>query len=304
MALYILIAIAAPTLVRLALEPFIHGRLPFTAYFPAVLLTAVFLGWRSATAVAIGAGIVGLLLFQMNSGPAWTRAEIILGLTVFVSTMAIIIATGDALRRAVRDLDAAVARANLLASELGHRAKNHLALIAALARQCHRTGQSSDEFFAALMPRIQALARAQDVLTRGRWTSCDLRELVEEVLKPFSHPGISMEGPEIRILPATCQALTMVLHELATNAEKYGALSLPAGKVSLRWTAKDSEGCVVRWIESDGPAVKPPERRGLGSRLISRHPAFAHVDFAFPPDGVTCTITLREGEASRKPAIY
>lgn len=297
--LYVFAAIAVPTLLRLAIDPLILGRLPYITYFPTVMLAAVLLGWRAATLAAVGSAIAANTLFSIARTPTWTVGEVLTGVLLFAIGSAVIIVMGQTLRRTVAELEATAKREAFLASELGHRAKNHLALIEALARQCQQAGQSPDAFFDALRPRIQTLARAQELLTRSGWSSCELEWLVEEALKPFEHhPGIHTSGPKVHISPATCTALIMVLNELATNAAKYGALSTPHGEVSLRWTAGD-DGCLIEWEESGGPAVAPPTRRGLGSRLIARHPAFKKVEMNFRPAGVSCLIALRSHDQEK-----
>ncbi|MGG6496416.1 UNVERIFIED_CONTAM: sensor histidine kinase, partial [Bacteroidetes bacterium 56_B9] len=88
----------------------------------------------------------------------------------------------------------------------------------------------------------------------------------------------------------------MAVHELATNASKYGALSVPEGRVTVSWDGASHEGVTLVWQESNGPRVEPPQRRGLGSRLIDRHPAFRAVSLEFPPDGARCSIALKPSE--------
>lgn len=293
-ALYILLAIAIPTLFRLAIDPLIQGRLPYVTYFPAVMLIAILMDWRAATAVAAGSAVMANALFSVGRAPAWDVSEIMVGVLLFALAAALLIFTGQTLRRTVRELEATAKREAFLAAELGHRAKNHLALIEALARQTQQSGQSPEAFFNALIPRIQTLARAQELLTRSGWTACELHLLVADALRPFAHhPGIRVEGPQVRISPAGCTALIMALHELGTNALKYGALSLPGGSVTLRWTVQAEEGlCLLEWAEHNGPLVNPPLRRGLGSRLIARHPSFERAEIKFDAEGVRCTIAI------------
>lgn len=293
--LFILIAIAFPTLLRLGIEPIVHG-LQYLTYFPAVMLVAVFMGWRSATLVAIGSGMAANTWFAASGTAAWLDPQTYISLVLFGCASALMILLGQTLRRTVAELDATARRETFLASELGHRAKNHLALIEALARQCRHSGQSSEAFFEKLLPRIQALARAQDLLTRSGWGSCSINWLVEEALRPFvQHGGIKVAGPDSQLPPELCTPLVMAIHELATNASKYGALSVPDGGVDLGWERCNSdEGVIVmQWREHGGPPVEPPGRRGLGSRLIARHPAFKDVALDFRPEGVCCTIRLK-----------
>jgi two-component sensor histidine kinase len=303
-ALYVILAIAIPTLLRLAIDPLIAGRLPYVPYFPAVMLVAVFLGWRAATMTTFGSALVANTLFSKAQPAPWSDAEMLAGALLFACASALMIVLGETLRRTVVELDETARREAFLASELGHRAKNHLALIDALARQCQQSGQSTEAFYEKLLPRIQALARAQDLLTRSRFSACELRSLVKEALKPFAHHGgITVDGPEIVISPEECTPLVMAVHELATNASKYGALTVPEGRVHVRWDSAGDigSGTTLVWLESGGPPVEPPRRRGLGSRLIARHPAFKDVGLEFLPEGVRCMITLKPtGENGRK----
>lgn len=295
--LFVILAVAIPTLLCLAMEPLVQDQLPYLACLPAIMLAAVFLGWRAASLAAFGSAIAAELLLEAD--PGLRGGETILELLLFASASAILILLGQTLRRAVIELDATARREAFLASELGHRAKNHLSLIEALARQCQQAGQSSDAFFEKLLPRIQTLARAQDLLTRSGFNACDLRALVDDALKPFAHhEGIHVEGPKTLISPGECTPLIMAVHELGTNASKYGALRVPDGRVDISWGASDTNGGGVTlvWQESGGPQVEPPKRRGLGSRLIARHPAFQQASLEYLSEGVCCTIVLKHAE--------
>jgi two-component sensor histidine kinase len=291
--LLVVAAIAVPTAVRLAINPLLHGHLPYVMYLPFILLVTVALGWRAATLVVASLAILTRTVASRGGDFDWSSQEVLIGFVLFVISSTFIIAMGQTLRRALIELEATAKREAVLATELAHRGKNYLALVDALARQCQREERSAPDFFAALLPRLQALARAQDLLTRSKWSACALRWLVDEALLPFvHHPGIVIDGPDFLVPPESCMPLVMALHELATNASKYGALSVPEGHVSLTWTRLPDGTCQLFWVERDGPRVTPPARRGLGSRLITREPAFSDVDLAFPPEGVCCTIGL------------
>ena len=289
----ILLAIGIPTVLCEAVDPWIGGRTTYVTYFPAVMLAAVFLSWKEAAAVTLGSAVAVNYLIGLNRALPAADTEMWAGALVFVCASAMMIVFGQTLRRTVRELDATARREAFLASELGHRAKNHLALIEALARQCQHSGQSAEDFFAKLLPRIQTLAHAQDLLTRSGFGTCELRSLVEGALKPFAdHAGIRVEGPEILVAASQCTPLIMAIHELGTNASKYGALSVPEGRVRIAWNdvAPDGSPVTLVWEESGGPPVEPPRRRGLGSRLLARHPAFERVALDFRPEGVRCVI--------------
>lgn len=151
--------------------------------------------------------------------------------------------------------------------ELGHRIKNILATVQAVAGQSLRevTERAAVERF---QDRIVAMGRAQDVLLRAAALHAGLRAICEATLGPFdSTRQIRVSGPDVEIGPHAAFALALLLHELATNAAKYGALTAPDGRVDLAWTVK-GERLLLTWRESDGPHVTPPSRTGFGSRLI------------------------------------
>lgn len=196
-------------------------------------------------------------------------------------------------------------RQHLLINELNHRVKNTLATVQSIAVQSFReVGAASGPSFTAFQDRLFALARAHDLLTRDNWDGAELREVIGEVIEPYcreSHGRCEIDGPHLRLPPGMALALSMAVHELATNAAKYGALSVPSGQVSISWTVTpDEPRCLhLCWREQGGPAVAPPTRKGFGTRLIERSLALelaGEVDLAYDPTGVVCTIRtpLRE----------
>ena len=163
----------------------------------------------------------------------------------------------------------------LLVGELNHRVKNMLAVVQSVTRQTQRSSDTIETFSEALVRRIQALASAHALLTRRNWSGADLRELVEETAGTFSAPGderIRIEGPRVALRPDVTISFAMALHELGTNSLKHGALSAPEGKVEVSWAVGDREDGRVRfgWIETGGPPVRPPKRRGFGTKLLER----------------------------------
>ena len=186
-----------------------------------------------------------------------------------------------------------------LINELNHRVKNTLATVQSIATQTLRTASTAREAHEALEERLMALSRAHNVLTREAWDSAQLSEIVGQALAAYrdrQEDRIHIAGPDVRLSPRVALAISMALHELATNAVKYGALSNPGGQVLIAWTLRDASDCQrlrLLWTEQGGPAVQPPRRRGFGSRLIERSLAAelggtATMDFA--PTGVVCAI--------------
>ncbi|EIM29073.1 PAS domain-containing sensor histidine kinase [Microvirga lotononidis] len=189
----------------------------------------------------------------------------------------------------------------LLINELNHRVKNTLAIVQSMAAQSLR--QLDDESrhkFQAFEDRLFALARAHDVLTRENWEGAELREIIDEVVEPYLRQKtkhFEIEGEHLRLIPRTALAIAMAIHELATNAAKYGALSVPSGCVVITWTlAPGAEPrLVLRWQEKGGPPVTAPTRRGFGTRLIERSLSTdvgGDVQLTYAPTGVVCEMDI------------
>ena len=157
----------------------------------------------------------------------------------------------------------------LLLNELSHRVKNTLATIQAISMQTLKSASDLPSAQQTLDQRIVAMARAHDLLTSRSWTAADMREVVERALGAFSPKQIQISGGEVDLSPRQALALTLALHELATNATKYGALSTDEGRVDVQWQTADGR-LQFEWQESGGPLVIPPSRKGFGSRLLER----------------------------------
>jgi two-component sensor histidine kinase len=187
----------------------------------------------------------------------------------------------------------------LLIDELNHRVKNTLTTVQSVVTQTLRTAGTPEEAKEAVELRLLALSRAHDVLTRESWDGADLIEVVERALGPYqigNENRLHVTGPHVRLTPRMALALSMALHELATNAVKYGALSNRTGTIAVSWTVQNGAApprLTLRWMETGGPPVAPPRRRGFGSRLIERSLAQdldGQVNIAFARTGVICTV--------------
>lgn len=185
-----------------------------------------------------------------------------------------------------------------LMGELNHRVKNTLAVIQSIASQTLGQAETMEEARAAFSARLVNLAKAHDVLTRESWVSANLAEIVADTVKP--HAGgedrFRIKGQDVQLSSGPALAIAMALHELGTNAAKYGALSTPQGYVDIVWEMKgtdDHRRLILHWQESGGPQVVPPKRKGFGSRLIERVLAAelrGEVRIEYEPSGVACTI--------------
>ena len=194
-------------------------------------------------------------------------------------------------------------RQALLVNELNHRVKNTLATVQSLARQSFRTSDP-DTAIATFDARLIALSAAHDILTREQWEDASLSDVIDQAILPWQGGGkarFDLSGPPVRVLPRIALGLAMALHELATNAVKYGALSVERGRVAISWRMEGHSLDLV-WREIDGPKVASPTREGFGSRLLRKGLAgdlgqSPELDYA--PDGVTCRfwMSLEHGPA-------
>jgi PAS domain S-box-containing protein len=173
------------------------------------------------------------------------------------------------------------AHIRFLMSEVSHRAKNLLAVVQAIATQAARATSSPVEFATTFSARLKSLASSLDLLVHQDWRGVSARELVQSQLGYYCEPDglqVAMQGPELLLTPMAAQYLGMALHELSTNAVKYGALSLPTGKIAIAWALAGSGAArrfQMSWEESGGPPVSPPERKGFGHLVTERMAAEA-----------------------------
>jgi len=192
-------------------------------------------------------------------------------------------------------------RQRLLLDELNHRVKNTLATVQSIAIQTRRTADSAS-FEAAFLSRIAALGQAHDLLTEVSWDGAALKDVIARTLAPYLADGdaerVALSGPNVRLGPNAAVSLTMAFHELATNAGKYGSLSVVAGRVNVAWEVDsliDPTVVEIDWRETGGPPVSQPSRRGFGSRLVETGLARefdGQVELTFAPEGLRCHMHL------------
>ena len=184
----------------------------------------------------------------------------------------------------------------MLVAELNHRVKNILAIVQSVAGQTLRTAPSLPAFNKAFSGRIQAVSIAHDILTQTRWIGIGFNELLTTVLAPYGvgEGRIVIEGPPVLLEARLVLPLSMVLHELATNASKYGALSAPLGQVTISWRLRDDrQRLELIWLERGGPLVEGGGSRGFGTTLIDRVVRFdldGDAVLAFEPEGIRCKL--------------
>ena len=221
-----------------------------------------------------------------------------------------------------RDRRQAEERGKLLVAELSHRVKNTLATVVSVARLTLKRSSSLEEFEASFFGRLNALADANGLIFEANWGETDIRRVLERTLRPFSQgrDSFHFDGDLLPLPPKPAVALSLVFHELATNAAKYGALSREGGAVDVSWSVDPYRRAHLTWREHGGPAVTTPERRGFGGALIERSLRYeldGRAEVTYPPSGLEARLEFPadwsrsawtdaaelEGQAARASAV-
>ncbi|BDI61964.1 CHASE domain-containing protein [Qipengyuania nanhaisediminis] len=185
---------------------------------------------------------------------------------------------------------------NSLTRELNHRVKNTLANVLSILSLTRRRASGLHDFANSLEGRIRALSATHDLLTGSDWATTPIRSVVEAELGHVvgaDSNAVIIDGPHVELAPNDALSFGLAIHELATNAAKYGALSVPGGRVSVRWHLSSDNIARVEWCESDGPPVSPERKRGFGTELLEKivaHELRHRVELDFRPQGVRCVI--------------
>jgi two-component sensor histidine kinase len=290
------LALAAVALgIRLALAPFIGMGAPFGAFVLAVLAATVFGGaLAGATCVALLSAGGVLMLAPVEAAIAVRRA--VFAVAFFWASSGFVIWIVSLLRAALSREVAAREGERLLKLELHHRVKNTLAVVQSLADQTFRGAADTEAARRDFAARLAALADAHDMLVDTGWRDVTMDALAARAVRPFRPAGdgarVRIEGEATPIPPEAAVALTLCLHELATNAAKYGALSGRQGQVRLTWQVVDGRRLELTWRETGGPAPAPGDRQGFGVRLLNRAlaaQANAEAVLSFPAEGALWT---------------
>jgi light-regulated signal transduction histidine kinase (bacteriophytochrome)/CheY-like chemotaxis protein len=228
----------------------------------------------------------------------WTDTQIESAKSLRTSMLEVIL---HALDIVMKERQAAQSHQDLLMAELDHRVKNTLAVIQSLVRFTARSASSLEEFAASLQSRVSTMARVQTLLTQSHWEGVSIKNLIDDELAPYrlqNEDCCDASGNPLVLKPKAGLGLSMAIHELATNAAKYGSLSSPEGRVRIEWfVAENQEGewVFLTWTETGGPTVSQPTRVGFGRTLLERtvaHDLQGTVDLEFDPAGVKCRIRI------------
>ncbi|WP_170149664.1 sensor histidine kinase [Rhodoplanes roseus] len=261
---------------------------PYITAFPVVFLAGAIGGVGPGILAGAGSGLLiwwAILPFgELNPGQQ-------IGLGMYALSSAVLIAAAHYYRRLMKRLEDEQRFRELVVRELSHRLKNKVATIGAIiAFQLRDTPLIREE----ILGRLQALAGADDLIASTQGSGAALSDIVALELGPyFPVSRASVEGPEIRFPAKLALAMALMVHELVTNAAKYGALSVPTGRIAIRWTLNQA-GLVIDWTEQDGPPVRAPTRKGFGMRLLanSLEQFDGTVSIDFSEAGLRCRIAL------------
>jgi len=245
----------------------------------------------------VGSAVVAKRLFMDGPTLLDSNWQFLVMTGMYFLSCALLIAMVEAMRRTLVQLEAHAKVQQTLTEELRHRVKNMLAVVQGLAVMTSRTADPA-QFREAFTGRLAALAKATDLISADDFSTCRMPQLVEEAIGPFRTEGnFTVEGPECRLPRDCCVPTVLALHELSTNALKNGALSMPGGRVSIAWRI-EREMLVLSWIESGGPPVSEPTRKGMGSRLLVAQPGLDGVELKFEPDGFHCHLRIEGAMAA------
>ena len=285
------LCVAAAAALRMLIDLIEPNTAAFAAFYPAVLVAAL-----------VGGTAAGLLAIFLSATIAWwvfippqfawtpLTSQNVIRVGLFIAAAALIVWVAALCRSLVRRLDEEEAYRKVMVDELGHRVKNKLATIYAILRHELR---GHGDIWKSVSGRLRALSAADDFLVNSEGKGVELRQILEMEMEPYDSSRISLHGEPVFFFAKVPTVLALVFHELATNAAKYGALSVDSGRLSVSWrTAGDD--IAVEWTESGGPAVSVPTRRSFGSNLIERSldgfGGSAKIEFA--PGGVVCRMRL------------
>ena len=228
----------------------------------------------------------------------WTLADIEAAKSLRLGLLEVVLRRIDSL---AQEREQARLSQNLLMAELDHRVKNMLSTVQALAAQSEASTETLEEFLGSFDGRLEAMSRSHSLLTKSRWEGGDLGALIREEMAPFTsktkRPTLVMPPGAIMLRPKATVAFALAVHELVTNAAKYGALSVPGGQVRVEWRSEHRDGpvLVVTWRESGGPRVVEPQHSGFGRGLIESYLAYelgGTVRLRFHPEGVVCRVVV------------
>ena len=286
LAIFVLAVIA-----RVLIDFAVSERLPYITFFPAVFLAAYYFGRGPGLLVLVLSTFVGTVWVDPSGHSPITFY--IASASLFLVVAGMIVFLVDALTTALEKLRRHEQQLEMINQELKHRIKNLFAIADSVCQQTIAAGGSAKDMSRAVSGRILAIAAAQDLLSTTATEGAELKEIVDKLASSLAPTPrrIRVKGESFRLPVEATTPFALILHELATNALKYGAWSKENGWVHVEWTAT-SEMLRFRWREHDGPTLAPPVREGLGRKLIKSSLPGARIEHSFKADGLECEIDL------------
>jgi len=283
--------VAAGTGIRLTLQPIVHDHIPVVVFYPFVLIASIWGGTLAGLSALLLAAFVADYFWLTPIGSFRLDSDSVIAMTAFCIICLFVIFVARLFRALVELHVEGEERAALLAHEIKHRANNLFGVVQAISAQTARNATSVADHQTAFMARLTALARAQQVVSEDLDGPPDLRAFLLHVLEPFEAARFVIDGPAVAVPRYLGTSCALLLHELCTNATKYGALSVADGVVSITWGMAGNRVRLI-WRELHGPPVVAPTRTGFGTRLLkTAFPAeYGEAVITFEPDGVRCTI--------------
>ncbi len=263
----------------------------FATYYPAVLLATLIGGWSAGVVAQILGGILTWFFFDPSfTPPAHAFSDQIGDFALYFLSSALVIWASEHYRQVIRKLDEEEHYRRLVVDELNHRLKNKLTVVHAVLRHELR---GHEDISTRVLDRLQALAAADELLARPDGDVVDIREILSAELAHYSESRVTAKGEPVQLPAKLAATLTLIFHELATNAAKHGALKLHNGQVSIAWRI-ESNTLRIEWIENGGPPVSPPRRQGFGTALFRRalDPFDGTISTRYEPTGIRCEIAL------------
>ena len=283
--------VAVAAVVRWVAGLWFEGIVPFATFFPAVLLAGLVGGIGPGIFAALLGGAIGWWAFL---SPPMTFFPLqvgqVISLIAYLITCLIIVGAAEHYRRLTKRLEDEQKFRELAVEELAHRLKNKVATIQSIVSlRLREDPQARDE----IVKCLGSLRATDDLIIAAQGQGARLGDILFAELSPYDAARISIEGPEILLSPKLALMMALLIHELATNAAKYGALSQSAGKISVRWSHSDP-WLNLEWQESGGPPVTVPNHRGFGTRLFLRalEQFGGKVEAAFAPTGLVCKLSV------------
>ncbi len=282
---FALICVAVAAVLRYGLGQINADVVPFATFFPAVLVVTFFAGVPAAI-VAILLSLAAVhWLFEASAGGLE-----LLNAIVFTVTCTLMVVLAESYRQLVAMFRSQEKQKNLMLRELEHRGKNTFSVVESIVLQ---TLAHDSDVAKVIIGRIHAVSSTNDIISHAANLQPDLRTLVRSKFEPFDGFRARLTGPDITLPADSARNLSLVFHELVTNAIKHGALSIPEGHVDISWHADESR-LMIHWVERGGPPTAPPEQHGFGSRLVvgCMKGLGGRFEVSFAPEGLACKITM------------